>query len=283
MYVRPARPEGLVAIVTPVVGFPLSAEEEISMWHLRRYLGAFDRYIIGPRELPRRFSDFALRKFSSRHFTTLYSYNRLLMSEEFYRAFSEYEYVLIYQLDCLVFASNLEEWCRKDWDYVGAPWLQDRSDPLRGFLAVGNGGLSLRRIKAALAVFRSKHPVKDPAVRGAEPGRSGFIYNRLNEASRLKRLIRGGKTFLHRHGYHNNVRWLAQKLADAEFHEDYFWAFKAPQFVSDFRIPPPHEALDFSFEMAPRYCFEANSGRLPFGCHAWTKYDRKFWEPFLLR
>ena len=42
------------------------------------------------------------------------------MKEKFYRAFADYEYILIYQLDCLVFASSLEEWCGKGWDYVGS-------------------------------------------------------------------------------------------------------------------------------------------------------------------
>ena len=44
----------------------------------------------------------------------------------------------------------------------------------------------------------------------------------------------------------------------------------------------PREALEFSFELAPRYCFMMNGRRLPFGCHAWFRYDREFWEPFLL-
>jgi hypothetical protein len=278
-----ARSKRLVAVVTPVVKFPLSADEAVSMRHLREYLGGFDRYIIGPQKLPKEFSDFALRRFPARYFTNRYGYNRLLMTKEFYRAFAAYDYILIYQLDCLVFTSNLEEWCRKGWDYVGAPWLINADDPTQGFSGVGNGGLSLRRVKRALAVLSSKHLVADPKVRGGEAGRSRFISERLDSASWLKRAIGWGKTLLHSYGYHNNVRWLGQKLADIEFHEDYFWALKAPRFVSEFRIPAPCEALGFSFEKAPRYCFDKNSGRLPFGCHAWTTYDREFWEPFLLK
>jgi hypothetical protein len=87
---------------------------------------------------------------------------------------------------------------------------------------------------------------------------------------------------LHRHGYKNNVPLRAQNLAGDYYHEDYFWAYEAGRYVKEFRIPQPSEALDFSFETAPRYCLAANSGRMPFGCHAWTKYDRAFWEPFLL-
>jgi hypothetical protein len=276
------RGKSRVAVVTPVVGLPLSADEQISLRHLREHLGQFDRYIIGQQSLPKELSDFALHKFPVRDFVGLYSYNRLMMTEEFYRAFEEYEYILIYQLDCLVFDGNLEEWCRREWDYVGAPWLKDRANPTLGFSGVGNGGLSLRRVKSALAVLRSNHLVEDPKLRGSEPGpRSKYIFDGLRSAPRLKRGFTAAKTLLHRVGYHNNVRWLARQLADNQYKEDYFWAFQAPKFVTSFRIPEPFEALEFSFEMAPRYCFEKNSSRLPFGCHAWAKYDRGFWEPFL--
>lgn len=277
-----SRPERQVAIVTPVVKLPLSAEEEISLRHLRKYLAGFDRYIIGLQSLPESLSDFKLRRFPVRCFKDRYSYNRLLMTESFYKTFTEYEYILIYQLDCLVFASNLEEWCKKGWDYVGAPWLNNTEDPALGFSRVGNGGFSLRKVRSALAVLRSKHPVQDPVVLGREARRMRFLYDHLKPTSPLKRAICGAKTLLHRYGYHNNVRRLTQNLANLDFNEDLFWSIEAPRFVVDFRIPMPVQALDFSFELAPRYCFEANSGRLPFGCHAWAKYDRDFWKPFLL-
>lgn len=278
------RPERLVAIVTPVPRFPLSPEAEISMRHLRQYLGRFDRYIIGPRSLPKEFSDFALRPFPIRYFRSRYGYNHLLMTERFYKAFADYEYILIYQLDCLVFASNLEEWCRKDWDYVGAPWLNNSDDPSQGFLGVGNGGLSLRRVPSALAVLTSKQLLRNPKVGGRITGRrSKLLFEHLDSAPQLKRMIGAAKTFFHRYGYHNNVRWLVRQFAKSNFHEDFFWAFEAPKIVTSFRIPAPEEALNFSFELAPRYCFRVNSGRLPFGCHAWSKYDREFWEPFLLK
>jgi hypothetical protein len=277
------RPERLVAIVTPVARLPLSAEEETSVRHLREYLGKFDRYIIGPQNLPKEFSDFALRRFPVRHFTDRFGYNRLLMTEKFYRAFAAYEYILIYQLDCLVFSSNLEEWCQKGWDYVGAPWFKDEHDPTQGFLSVGNGGLSLRRVESALRVLNSKQLVEDPKKRARQTGRLSFLDEGLKSAPRFKRMIGAVKGFLHRYGYHNNVRWRVRQLAEMKIHEDIFWAFEAPKMVTNFRIPEPREALDFSFEMAPRYCFNVNSGRLPFGCHAWPKYDREFWETYLLK
>jgi hypothetical protein len=92
-----------------------------------------------------------------------------------------------------------------------------------------------------------------------------------------------GKTLLHRCGYHNNARWLARDTANSHRHEDHFWSYDARKVVKEFRIPEPGEALEFSFELAPRYCFMMNGERLPFGCHAWFRYDREFWEPFLLK
>src|ERR1700724_4609739 len=115
------RAKRLVAVVTPVPRFPLSADEEISVRHLREYLGKFDRYIVGFQSLPKEFSDFKLKKFPGKHFVSVYAYNRLMLTKNFYRAFAAYEYILIYQLDCLVFSPSLEDWCRKGWDYVGAP------------------------------------------------------------------------------------------------------------------------------------------------------------------
>lgn len=274
----------LVAVVTPVIKLPLTAEEEISIRHLRKHLGRFDRYIIGPQSLPKQFADFQLRPFPARYFTDRFGYNRLLLRKEFYRAFGDYEYVLIYQLDCLVFASNLEDWCRKGWDYVGAPWLRDTEDATKGFSEVGNGGLSLRRVQRAVEVLTSTRFLEDAKTRGSRTGdRSKVVYDRLESRPRLKRIVVAGKTFLHGWGYHNNVRWLTRKIAKDKDHEDLFWAYEARKLVRDFCIPEPREALEFSFELAPRYCFKMNFSRLPFGCHAWFRYDREFWEPFLLK
>jgi Protein of unknown function (DUF5672) len=273
-----------VAVVTPLYRIPLAADEEISMRHLREYLGRFDRFLIGPSEVlgservAKGYADFTLRAFPERYFTGTQGYSQLLVMEEFYRAFAEYEFVLIYQLDCLVFSSNLEEWCRAGWDYIGAPWFNHyQENPTDGFWAVGNGGLSLRRVARALDVLTSKRLLDDPKVRGPQT-------ERFHSVPQLRRVLVALRTLLLEHGYHNTVRWLVQDLGKyPNFHEDLFWAFHARRIVPDFNIATPQQALGFSFEMAPRYCFKANSERLPFGCHAWAKYDREFWKPFLLK
>jgi hypothetical protein len=62
-----------------------------------------------------------------------------------------------------------------------------------------------------------------------------------------------------------------------------FWSFSAPRLMESFRIPGPREALEFAFETEPRFCYQANGNRLPFGCHAWHTQERDFWEHFLLK
>jgi Protein of unknown function (DUF5672) len=274
---KSSRERRLVAIVTPLYRFPLTTDEEISIRHLRHYLGRFDRYVIGPKMLPPEFADFSLKRFPQRFFESVLSYSKLLVAKEFYRAFADYQYVLIYQTDCLVFSSDLEEWCRIGWDYVGAPWFKDfNSDPTAGMWAVGNGGLSLRKVSAALTVLTStKWRMHDPKVLGSQTLRFGSI-------PQLRRLFIGLRTLLFRCGYHNNLRWLMREFNKNPYHEDCFWAFEARKVIPDFMVPTPQQALAFSFEMAPRVCFEQNLRKLPFGCHGWLKYDREFWEPYLL-
>ena len=265
-----------VAIITPIHLLPLKSEERISIHHLRTYLGDFDRYVIGLENLPPDLGDFKLQRFHPHYFGSIRDYSRLLLSSHFYRAFDRYEYILVYQPDCLVFSSDLDRWCRSGWDYVGAPWLNDLNDPSAGFSAVGNGGLSLRKVAAAIAVLESwAWRVYDAKTRASQ-------VQRFNGNERIKRIADPILQILFRAGYRNNHRWLMKEFARHGWNEDAFWGHFAQKRLDNFRIPSPREALEFSFEIAPRYCFEQNSRRLPFGCHAWARYDRAFWEPYLL-
>jgi hypothetical protein len=218
-----------VAVAVPYWGAELGEDERISLRHLDRHLAGYDRFTVGA-ELP----GFARKPFPRRYFRNPFTYSRLLLSRRFYEAFSAYDYVLVHQLDCLVFRDELEEWCARELDYVGAPWLPPAVDFVAE-PAVGNGGFSLRRVAAFLEVLR-----------------------------RLPRLY-----------------W---RRADERYrkHEDLFWSFGAPELVPDFRIATVEQALRFAFEVDPRRAFELAGRRLPFGCHAWAKYDRAFWEPYLL-
>ncbi|WP_165023357.1 DUF5672 family protein [Dysgonomonas sp. ZJ279] len=114
--------------------------------------------------------------FDEFYFKDIVGYNLLMLSREFYETFTDYEYMLIHQSDVYLFKPELKFWCEKGYDYIGAPWLKPKKIR-RGIFyqklidifpklypsekkklhecynAVGNGGLSLRRINSFLTIF----------------------------------------------------------------------------------------------------------------------------------
>lgn len=258
-----------VAVAVPIYRAELAADELQSLRHLDAHLERHDRFFVAPSSLRPRHPGFEVLPFPDACFTSIESYSRLLLSTSFYRAFAAYRYVLVHQLDALVFSDRLATWCEAGYDYLGAPWLIDPEVPEKGFSRVGNGGLSLRRVDACLRVLESRRHV--------DGGPS------------LVRVLTAPLPDLPRHRLLKRVRVLREARLGARayaglytLNEDHFWADRAALFDPGFRVAPVDVALGFSFERAPRYCCERNGGRLPFGCHAWSRWDRAFWEPHLL-
>lgn len=265
-----AREDSRVAVAVPVYRDSLSDDEQISVRHLQRFLGEYPIYVFEPEGLDCPLRGYREIRFPARFFRSVDTYSRLLLSEDFYRRFEHYEYLLIYQLDCLVFSDRLADWCDRGLDYLGAPWLVDPARPARGFSRVGNGGLSLRRVSSCLEVLTSRRPPMTPlellAARIPDLG-SVLAVSRWYKRAQVLRQVRRG------------VRWYAGHYT---LNEDHFWSDRAGLFEPGFTVAHPRQALAFAFERAPRYCYERNQRRLPFGCHGWWRWDREFWEPHLL-
>lgn len=96
--------------------------------------------------------DFCVRYFNEQYFDSVKSYNELMLSVDFYRSFREYQYMLIYQLDAFVFEDQLEYWCNKGYDYIGAPWIKANK---KFHPTCGNGGFSLRKIDSFIQLLES--------------------------------------------------------------------------------------------------------------------------------
>ena len=97
--------------------------------------------------------DLMIERFGDHYFTGTTSYNRLMLSNKFYMRFSQYDYILIYQLDAFVFSDQLDYFLDLDYDYIGAPWFYCESyykgdDNKYYKTPVGNGGFSLRKTEA---------------------------------------------------------------------------------------------------------------------------------------
>ena len=174
-----------VTVVIPIYKTNLAAYELMA---LARAIGKFSRRdiaIVCPESLDlsplqHMFTpNCRVERFEPGYFAGREGYNRLMLSRDFYSRFAQSRFVLVCQTDVLIFDDQLDYWCDQDYDYIGAPWLpapgevegwnlfQRTSYGLRrlygrvkpGFHAinlkwqVGNGGLSLRRVSAMLAVI----------------------------------------------------------------------------------------------------------------------------------
>lgn len=207
-------------------------------------------------------------------FTSVDEYNKLLLHASFYRRFAQYSFVLIYQLDAFVFKDALDHWCGRGYDYVGAPWFErgnesTAADPL--LESGGNGGLSLRRTAAFINVLSPPFP--QARVRTwADLWRKHRNRTSLGKLVRLPRLL--GKYFRKSNLYGNY-------LSQPAMFEDIFFSFVVPRVFPHFKVAPAADGMFFAFECQPRRMFGLTARELPFGCHAWDRYDPLFWKPII--
>lgn len=261
----PASDRPLVLI--PLYKSALSAAEKLSVERAVNTLGQHAIRFIGPRHLQPELAVWAQHYgprvqstvFDDRHFTGIKSYNSLMRSRGFYAAFSEFSHILIAQTDTLVLRDELEAWCGRGYAYIGAPWFVGGSQPQRPlqFLGVGNGGFSLRRVADFLRVL--ERPRRIP----------NFIKSRRRET-------RGRSSGVRRLKH----EWLLAYNFEPLFptsNEDFFWGILVPAACPFFRVPGLADASRFAFEVEPRHLYALTGEQLPFGCHAWERYDRDFW------
>ncbi len=151
--------DNLVIIGIPIYKSILNDLERISLEQVRKMLGHYPIAFIGPQSLRfdygSEYSSFKVERFPDEYFHSTSSYSQLLLSEDFYQRFSEYQFLLIYQLDAFVFSDRLEEFCHLNFDYIGAPvpkvyWPYVNT-------IIGNGGFSLRKIKSMINALRNRN------------------------------------------------------------------------------------------------------------------------------
>jgi len=264
-----------VAVVVPLSNRrELTPDEEISFRHLVYFLGKYDKYLVVPNRLRFDYPGFGKKRFPDRFFGTVAAHTKLLLSAGFYNAFSEYKYILIYHPDALVFSDELLQWCDTDLDYIGPPFIQSDDSPWVKGERVGNGGFSLRKVESFLKVIYSGRYAVDP---------KDYWTDFCVSKPKYIQYLNTPRKYVKRLGIFNNARWEIARWHLVDWHhEDHFWSDRATQYYPGFKIPSVETGLRFGFEAAPRKAFELNNRRFPFGCHAWPRYDRKFWEPYLL-
>ena len=115
-------------VVIPIWRQVLSDNEVLSLRRCFSVLAKHDIALISPQrlpidQLPIPSANVIVVRFDDNFFESINGYNRLMLSERLYRRFSRYDYLLLYQLDAFVFEDQLEDWCARDYDYIGAPWI----------------------------------------------------------------------------------------------------------------------------------------------------------------
>lgn len=251
-----------VAIVIPLYKTDLTPFEQFSLDRSYREFRTYPIIVVHPEgldmmKIAKEYPRMEMIAMQPHYFAGLEGYNQLMMSTEFYAQFlNRFTYILICQTDVYIFrGKELEDWCDKGYDYVGAPWVKRDcyNKPLlsqwmkfeqwnchrKGMRCrqdfwgmVGNGGLSLRKVQSHY---------------------DGTIAH--------KKLIDYYLTF-----------------PGPFYAEDLFWASEP----KNFRYPSWQEALLFAFDKDPDYCYYLTNGQLPFGCHALHKgHSADFWMPIL--
>ena len=245
-----------IVVVVPIYKNILDEEEMLALKLINTHLHKYDIVYICPRKIKNaEIVTGSHIEFDDHWFRSANTYSELLLSSFFYEKFSKYKYMLIVQLDALIFRDDLLYWANKHYDYIGAPWMFKISDymPYLNTLVpkyaeiseknkwfVGNGGLSLRNIRSFLFILDKYKTELDDYKRRIKP-----------------------------------LNWGSDETPP--MNEDIFWGLYIPSIFSKFKIPNYKTAINFSIETQAEPCLKMLKGRLPFGCHAWNKHGKEMW------
>lgn len=249
-------------VVVPIHRDKLTINEELSLKRLMLVLSNWKLVILCPRQ-NKNVDFYGLEKIVVNSFwmSDLKSYNKLKKSKFFYKHFGSYKFILTYELDAYVFRDELDMWCSKGYDYIGAPWFDGftQADLNSEIIGVGNSGFSLRKVSLKDKINEYIQPPKIYFSKNYVLMFLGFLVFLFFKV--LRKFNLNNSVFL----FNNDP-------------EDIFYGYRLKEKGIQINIAPISEAIKFSFEINPRKLFRINNNELPFGCHAWWKYDFDFWK-----
>jgi hypothetical protein len=239
-----------VVVVIPIYKSVLTPSERISLQQCTTVLAKYPIVLVKPDQLNvdallKEFPSLQSKSYQNNFFESIAGYNQLMISTAFYKSFAKFEYMLVYQLDAFVFRDRLTEWCNSGYDYIGAPGLEPES---------------LFKLPA-----RAKDQLAN-ALSSNRPVLNGGLS--LRRIPALIRYLRIYQLFF--------PKWVGNE--DKLFSLDARRLALMRPFI---KLPNWEAALQFSFEKSPAAAYELNVQELPFGCHAFEKYDPEFWRRFI--
>lgn len=263
----------LVCIVIPIYKESLTHFEQVSLNQCVSVLGNYPIIFAKPKtlsikHLAEKYPSIKSQDFDDDYFISVQSYNRLMLSEEFYKRFAAYQYMLLYQLDAYVFKGELSEWCKKGYDYIGAPWRIEIDFDSKIKELVWNFKRKIALWFDLKEELYGKYGPKEIIFKRAV-GNGGFSLRRIEKF--LELIPKHQKTI---------EKYLSLAPTHPAYNEDAFWCIELNRYVNRLKIPDWRIALKFAVEHLPEKAYQLNGG-LPFGCHAWDIYETDFWKKFI--
>lgn len=260
----------MVDIIIPIYKEIPTHDDLISLKQAFHILGNHKITFIHPKHLNvseyKKFNS-SFIAFEDHFFKNILGYNQLMMSVDFYKTFSQ-KYILIYQTDCFVFRDELINWCKKDFDYIGAPWIRS-SERIPFFKLFFDRSIST--FKSIINFKGNGKWQKDKSLLYNTVGNGGLsLRKREKFIEVLNKLPKGVEVYL-------------DKKNSGQFYaEDVFFSIEPERNGINFAKPFYKDACLFSIENKQQKAMEINKGELPFGCHRWNK-EKDFWRPFFLK
>ncbi len=204
-------------------------------------------------------------RFPDTCFRSINDYSRLLLSKEFYQKFSNFDYLLICQLDVWVLRDELAFWCERGFDWIGAPvparWDTEADGTIPA--VVGNGGFSLRRVEA----FRSILSHSDARMYSRKR-LLRFLGNHWRNREFYRCLIPLARLA----GIGNRRNRCLAHLRRKGGSEDMAYRELLRSETPDGLLAPEiAEAARFALDGKPETFFELAGKKMPFAIHAWNR------------
>lgn len=252
--------KNLVAVIIPIYKEKLNHNEQTSLKQCLKVLSSYPIIFISPENLDTSIYQhhakdkvkFEVVSFSNDYFKNIDGYNRLMLSSVFYKKFLAYKFILIHQLDAYVFKDELVYWCKQGYDFIGAPHPPHENN--KNEIQFLNGYSKI--VSFTNRLFNINHKISNVGNGGLSLRKTATCYKLVKY---FKRSVKNWGT--------NN--------------EDGFFKYWANILYPIVKLPSDAVALRFSIESEPSNSLSKLDNQLPFGCHAFEKYEPLTWRPFI--
>ena len=255
-------PSAKKSVVVTFVWRDMNLKERCAFRQGVRVLGKHPFMVVHPQSysieyLMQEYDGISSLSLPDEHFESVDTYNKMILSPWFYALFTDYEYMLIYQIDAYVFSDQLDYWTSMDYDYIGAPWVLN-DNPYE------------RLIGQWVIKVLQHRPIRNNHLHSAhlfhQVGNGGFSLRRI---SKMRDIME------------RNQQLIASLTGKYERQEDVLISILLKR-KEHLKIPNWRLALYFSFEKAPAWCLDLTHDVFPFGCHDTNaRYWDSFWKYYI--